>query len=251
LASCSIEELLPRRHDLSWPERLNLLCGITQGVHQLHKAGIVHRDIKSSNGLVHVDRNTGTCTSVLADLGRARDLTREASRPPHEYFAGMGDFRFAPPEALYLQTVNNPQLWRLTDLYGVGSLFFELATGQGITSYALGAGHDIVEALENTGELKRRALYDGHLTKIRARYADAFDHFATLVPDCIAEPSVTLLRQLCDPDPYRRLPGSGMRPCEPGLAWLERRVRILKLKAQIADRSKSGREEEKGMGGCC
>jgi serine/threonine protein kinase len=236
LATCSIEDLLPRREDLSWPERLNLLHGIAKGLHQLHKAGIVHRDVKSSNGLVFVTGETST--SVLSDLGRARDLAQESIRPGNEYSAGMGDYRFAPPEALYLQMYDSPEVWRLADIYGIGSLLFELATGQGITSFALGSGQRIVRALEQMSPYLRKSHYEARLSEIRGAYAEALDFFAGQVPECIADQSIALLRQLCDPDPRRRDHTPVAGTADPGLDWLVKRVRVMALKARLADRSK-------------
>jgi serine/threonine protein kinase len=229
LATGCLEELLINRHHLAWSERLQLFRGAVLGVHQMHLAGMVHRDLKASNCLLFVEGQSRT-TCKVSDLGRSRDLSRPPRFTAAEYLHGRGDLRFAPPELLWLQGKDDPQKWRCADLYGLGSILFEVATGQGITGVALGSGPARVGALLRMTPAERAADFAGRREELRGRYEIAIEIFRAELPPVLRQPATALLRQLCDPDPADRLPriAPGRRRSPGGgLEWLLNRVSIL------------------------
>ena len=132
---------------------------------------------------------------------------------------GRGDFRFAPPECLFAQAGADRKGCKRADLYGLGSLLFELVTGQGITSLALGFGPALVRQALNHA-LAGRGI---DLSSLRGKYADAYLLFEQEVPKGIRAPATALIKQLCDPVPDERIPKSrfGYRPvAENDLEWL-------------------------------
>jgi hypothetical protein len=128
-----------------------------------------------------------------------------------------------------MQGVDKAVVWQLVDLYGLGSILYELATGQGITAIALGSGLDRIAEVKNLPPRTRKARYESQTSDLRLRYEDAFDKFQAEMPRNIANYATQLVRQLCDPDPARRLPKIVGRPVrvQDGLDWLIRRVDIL------------------------
>jgi serine/threonine protein kinase len=227
LAAGCLEELLVNRHRLEWSERLQLFRGVVLGVHQMHLAGVVHRDLKAANCLLFISgRNRTTCK--ISDLGRSRDLSKPPRFTAADYLHGRGDLRFAPPELLWLQGTDDPQKWRYGDLYGLGSVLFETATGQGITGVALGSGPARVGVMRRMTPAARAADFAGRREELRGRYEIAFEMFAAELPPVLRQPGTTLLRQLCDPDPACRLPriAPGRRSQGDGLEWLLNRVSI-------------------------
>ncbi len=229
LASGCLEEIVvdgARLARLDWSERLRLWRGLVLGVHQMHLKGLAHRDLKSGNALLMVRRREADTTCKLADFGRSRDLSKPASVPPDHYLPGRGDFRFAPPEFLWWQGEDSPASHKRADLYGLGSLLYELATGIGITQAALGYGPDIVK----DAQAKFLAGQTLDLSALRPRYEPVLDLFGDEIPAVIRTESTALLRQLCDPQPNLRLPRSGpgrRTPASEGLEWLLRRTDIL------------------------
>jgi serine/threonine protein kinase len=225
LAEGCLEELVLERDELSWEERLRLWRGIVLGVHQMHLKQIVHRDLKSENCLLFpVARRRMDCR--VADLGRSRDLKTSGIHSISDYLQGRGDLRFAPPEFLWLQGADTPDAHRQADLYGLGSVFYELATGQAITSMSFGFG----PALINLNYMQRQQGQVIDLGSLRGNYKVAFEALALELPKIIRDDCLKLIRQLCDPDPEKRSPNpkiirSQRKP--ESLEWLLRRIDIL------------------------
>ena len=226
-ASGSLEELIEDPTllaRLTWEERLAIWRNVVLGVHQMHLKGVAHRDLKSSNCLLMV---SGSITEArVGDLGRAKDLTVPARFAPSDYFNGRGDLTFAPPEYLLSQGGNTVADCKNADLYGLGSLLFELGTGHPITGAALGS----VRAVMTQGQLDLRAGVSRDLATLRPKYRAAIEEFTDQLPPNLRHPATDLVTQLCDPVPGERqprgAPGKRFAPADE-LHWLIRRADIL------------------------
>ncbi|WP_084297923.1 protein kinase domain-containing protein [Actinoplanes friuliensis] len=247
LAQACLEDLLAYRDILGWQERIRLFRGLVKGMHQMHLKEVVHRDLKAGNCLV-VWQGRGHTETKVSDLGRSRDLKNPPKHHALEYLAGRGDLRFAPPELLWMQGFDNPRVWMQADLYGLGSVLFELATGQGITGVALGSGPDHCHRISKMPPNLRRAHFESQIGDMRGRYELAFDMFKAELPKSIANQMTELVRQLCDPDPSKRVPRviAKSQTERPGLQWLLRRVDILArmLRNAEAQEEKNRRRKE-------
>ena len=234
LASGSLDELLssPETRDkLAWSDRIGLWRGAVKGVHQMHLKSVAHRDLKSSNCLLVV---VGGRSDVrLADLGRSKDYTRAPHLPNEIYLSGRGDLRHAPPEFLLLQGGSAREDFRNADLYGLGSLLTELATGQPMTALAMASWSDA----------RKLGLEDFHagrirdLATLRPQFRSAIELVSETFPPPIRRTATDLLSQLCDPDPSQRRPqrspGRRYHP-DDGLEWLLRRADILGRQLTVA-----------------
>ena len=236
LADGVLEEITLGRQKVALRERLQLWRSAVRGVHQMHRRQIVHRDLKSSNCLVFAGCEIKERTKV-ADLGRGADTKLPHYFPPQDYVTGRGDYRFAPPECLFVQADSDRNACKNADLYGLGSLLFEVVTGQGITSLALGYGPDIVR--QAIDEAASGRMID--LSSLRGKYVDAFMLFEQELPPVIRAPAGALMRQLCDPVPDSRMPKLRLKskPVTNGdLEWLLRRADILCKALQAPQGSK-------------
>ncbi len=224
LASGCLQELLLHAGRLQWRDRLSLWRGVVLGVHQMHLHRIVHRDLKSSNCLLFARRRNKVDCKV-GDLGRSRDLKSSARLAPEDYWGGRGDLRFAPPEFLWLQGEDTAQAHRSADLYGLGSLLYEVVTGQAVTAMALGIGPDLVTTAAKDVAASRRI----DLHTLLPQYELAYQVFAEELPSSIRQQGTRLIRQLCSPDPANRFPQPLGRkaPHSDGLEWLLRQADIL------------------------
>lgn len=222
-----LEELLESdvvRQDWDWGERLAHWRACVLGIHEMHLKRVVHRDLKSSNCLLFLHNKDVPCK--VSDLGRSRDLDKLAHLPAADYIAGRGDLRFAPPELLWLHgQADGDDAHRAADLYALGSLLFELGTGQGITAAALPTPRDAVQmALAERAAGVRRDL-----AGLRPRYEMPLSLFHQTCPPAIRNQATALIRQLCDPVPSERgmKVGGSRTETSRGLNWLIRRADIL------------------------
>lgn len=155
LADASLAQLLLHRASLAWSDRLLVYRGAAKGVHQMHRRRFVHRDSKADNVLVFgnpVDAKVG-------DLGRSRDTQAAARFAPVAYVQGRGDLRFAPPELLWGLGEDDPRLMAQGDLYMLGSLLFEVATGVGLTSIVFGNPLALAQGLRGVPPDVRRRCH--------------------------------------------------------------------------------------------
>jgi WD40 repeat protein/serine/threonine protein kinase len=92
---------------------------VADGVHALHEAGVVHRDIKPGNILLTAD----TGAPVLMDLGLAQ-LAEETEGRITTTRQFIGTLRYASPE----QVLSAARVDRRTDVYSLGATLWELLT---------------------------------------------------------------------------------------------------------------------------
>ena len=97
---------------------LEIAAQTAAGLQAIHESGVVHRDLKPENVLVTSDH-----VVRIMDLGVARLLDGDANITAQGEFTGS--LRYAAPEQFRDEPVG-PQV----DLYALGILFHELATGE-------------------------------------------------------------------------------------------------------------------------
>jgi serine/threonine protein kinase len=242
LASGALNELLEdpvQRANIPWEERLSHWRGAILGVHQMHLSKVAHRDLKSSNCLLMVHK--GNTEVRITDLGRSKDFSLAPTLPADAYAFGRGDARFAPPEHLWCQGGLTEDDFRQGDLYGLGSLLVELATGQPMTALAVGSWNDI-QRVRMQGLNDRRNGITQDIATLRPKYYRAIEHVGAEFPPAIRPEAIRVLRQLCDPEPskrtYRPL---GRVPKDPdgGLRWLLDRADIMAKRLESENKRKS------------
>jgi serine/threonine-protein kinase PpkA len=106
------------RAGLAAAEALDLLAQCARGLAALHRAGLVHRDVKPANFLLRADGSV-----VLADFG----LAVPAGRPDASFSQGavVGTPRYVAPEQL-----EGAPAAPAADVYGLGVLLFEMLCGR-------------------------------------------------------------------------------------------------------------------------
>lgn len=224
LAAGSLADLLLYGASFAWPDRLRLYRDVVKGVHQMHLKRIVHRDIKAENGLV-MERSA---VAKIADLGRAHDTADPPRFVVDAYLSGRGDTHFAPLEFLWLQGTQKPEDQALADLFLLGSLFFEVATGVALTALVTGNPSAVMNRVAALPEAAREREWEANIPKLREAERPALETFEASVPRSIAARSRGLVEQLTDPDPRRRLPsgrgGCRSKPDAWDLEWLLHRI---------------------------
>ncbi len=120
------------------PEALRIAAEVARGLGAAHGAGVIHRDLKPDNILLHNDR------VVITDFGIARQQ-QGGINATRTVGAVIGTPAYMAPEQL-----EGRELCGRTDVYALGLLLFELLTGtaafEGDTLYALAAARLAGEA---------------------------------------------------------------------------------------------------------
>lgn len=99
-------------------QALNVAAQIFYGLEAVHDRGIVHRDMKPENVILHVDARSNRVAKII-DFGVMR-LLAESGR---ESFAGT--FGYAAPEQ-----IRGEEVGPKADLFATGLVLFEMLTGR-------------------------------------------------------------------------------------------------------------------------
>lgn len=99
---------------------IRIMCGVLDGLHHAHCAGVIHRDIKPDNIFLHRTTTDVTVPKVI-DFGIAH--ISMGARLTGEHFIGTP--RYASPEQLRGEPIT-----RAADIYSAGLVFWELVTGR-------------------------------------------------------------------------------------------------------------------------
>jgi serine/threonine-protein kinase len=171
----SLEKLLSRMGVLRLELATPLIAQITRGLEAAHAAGVIHCDIKPANILLGRDG-----AIKVTDFG----IARSALRATGNISGTFGTPGYLPPEAL-----SSAAFTAMADLFGVGSVFYELLTGD-----PPHAGRNAQETLMRTATMKAPSVRERDKS----------------VPPAIDD----LILGLLEKDPKKRRPGSARELAE-------------------------------------
>uniref|UniRef100_A0A7S4R196 Cyclin-dependent kinase 2 homolog n=4 Tax=Ditylum brightwellii TaxID=49249 RepID=A0A7S4R196_9STRA len=112
-----LQEAMKRSANSPFPqsELKNMLYQILSGLHHMHDKWYLHRDLKTSNILVHESGKVALC-----DFG----LARKYQMPLKALTQMVITLWYRPPELLFGENVYGPEV----DMWSVGCIFGELLT---------------------------------------------------------------------------------------------------------------------------
>ena len=111
LAGETLGHIIDREAVLSLSELAQLGLHLCSAIRYLHRHGVLHLDLKPSN--------------VIAECGRARLIDLSVARPPGPAHAGIGTHYYLSPEQARGGDLGPP-----ADVWGIGAVLFEAATGE-------------------------------------------------------------------------------------------------------------------------
>ena len=116
----SLKERLKRDWRLPIPEAVRLACQVARALDYAHRSGVVHRDMKPGNILLHDGQ------AMVTDFGIARALNM-AAQDPNLTSAGtaIGTPAYMSPE----QGMGEPTVDGRTDIYALACVLFEMLSG--------------------------------------------------------------------------------------------------------------------------
>jgi serine/threonine protein kinase len=113
----TLAERLDASGRLDTQECVRLAAEIGRGLDTLHRAGIVHRDVKPSNVMIDLSG-----TAALTDFGLAKGRAYTALTRPGQV---MGTLDYLAPEL-----IKEEQASPASDIYALGCLVYECLTGE-------------------------------------------------------------------------------------------------------------------------
>jgi eukaryotic-like serine/threonine-protein kinase len=111
LAGETLGHMIDREAELSAAELAQLGLHLCSAIRYLHGHGVLHLDLKPSN--------------VIAECGRAKLIDLSVARPPGPAHAGIGTHYYLSPEQ-----ARGGELGPAADVWGIGVVLFEAATGE-------------------------------------------------------------------------------------------------------------------------
>jgi tRNA A-37 threonylcarbamoyl transferase component Bud32 len=113
----SLSWLLKGSGPLPWERAVPLLAGALDGIEQAHRAGIVHRDLKSDNLMITESGVVKVMDFGIARLIGSSRLTRTGLL--------VGTLHYMAPEQIRGEAVD-----RRADVYALGAVLYEMLTGR-------------------------------------------------------------------------------------------------------------------------
>jgi len=113
----TLDKLFGGQEGLAWPEVVEIIGAVAEGLDYAHSQGILHRDLKPANILI--DPKWG---AMLTDFGLAQ-LVGDHSGAQDSHIVGTP--HYIAPEIWDGQTAT-----RQADIYALGCILYELLTGQ-------------------------------------------------------------------------------------------------------------------------
>jgi TolB-like protein/predicted Ser/Thr protein kinase/Flp pilus assembly protein TadD len=135
-----------KRAPMSIRQAAELIAKVARTVHYAHEHGILHRDIKPGNILLD-----GKSEPQLTDFGLARLVEAESTVTRTMEVLGTPSY-MAPEQAVG----SNSVVSSVTDVYGLGAVFYQLLTGQ--PPFAGGATYETIKLLLDTEPKQPRLL---------------------------------------------------------------------------------------------
>lgn len=131
----SLADLLEKQGTLSVEEVLDIGEGVARAIADLHRASIVHRDVKPENVILR-RLPSGERRAVLIDFGLARLLDpAEDKRGKEETLTGItradmavGTIPYMAPE----QFLNSREVSGTADVYALGAILYRAASGRNV-----------------------------------------------------------------------------------------------------------------------
>lgn len=118
----SLRTAFDEKYEFSYYEKERIALSLLNGLHQLHKRKIVHRDLSSRNYLINIPKGKPGKRDIsvgVSDLGRAI-YTKEAANTKVQ-----GNTSFTSPEAIFRNKMRGSDYYA-SDVYALGLVLYQL-----------------------------------------------------------------------------------------------------------------------------
>ncbi|HEV8456386.1 MAG TPA: protein kinase [Gemmatimonadales bacterium] len=116
----SLRERLQRERQLPIADALRIAAEVAGALDYAHRHGVIHRDVKPENILLHDD------SALVADFGIARAVSRAGGTRMTETGMSVGTPHYMSPE----QAMGEREITARSDVYALGAVTYEMLTGE-------------------------------------------------------------------------------------------------------------------------
>jgi eukaryotic-like serine/threonine-protein kinase len=134
----TLEDKVKEHGPLPWPEAVEYIIDIIDGLDAAHAAGVLHRDVKPANCFIGSDG-----TVKIGDFGLSKPVGGEEAHKLTQTGLFLGTPVFSSPEQLLGENLD-----ARSDIYAVGVTFYQLLTGK-LPYSASGSMMQVVAAVLN------------------------------------------------------------------------------------------------------
>ncbi len=151
-------------------ELLSYFNDVLEGVIEFHGKGVVHRDLKLRNVILHLDKETDETVPKILDFGLVRPV--DTDDHDDEYVVGTADYM--PPEQMA-----GGEIDERSDIYSLGVMLYAALTGElpaiGQTDEAFSRGqkHSVADPADINPSIPRK-LVDACLKALEHNPSDRF-----------------------------------------------------------------------------
>lgn len=206
--------------------RFCVLHRAVSGLLQLHQANIAHQDIKPSNVIRFIDNEL-----KIGDLGRS---TQRGNSAPHDTLRVAGALSYAPFELQYSYIMPDWIHRRLaTDVFHIGCLLVYVFTNIVLPAHVF-KHLELVYHPDKWGD-----PYLQVVPHIKAALELSITELAEDFPQLYRAELISIVRDMCNPDPMNRGVGPGPRSNVGTTLWLQKFVSkfdILEKRASLLAR---------------
>lgn len=113
--------MLAWRRNATFRQEIDIILQVAEGIHHAHEYGVIHRDLKPQNVMIHGDGR-----AVVMDFGLAKSTqwAGSLSLTPLGYIVGSPGY-MSPEQANSIRNVD-----RRTDIYSLGVMLYQALTGR-------------------------------------------------------------------------------------------------------------------------
>jgi len=127
LEGATLADRIAASGPMTWKEAQAIGLEICAGLETIHRAGIIHRDLKSRNVML-ASRNGATC-AVLMDFGLAREFASAATAETSTFATRPGGI-VGTPAYMAPEQFEGAEVTPATDVYALGIVLYEMVTGK-------------------------------------------------------------------------------------------------------------------------
>ncbi|MDI1477829.1 serine/threonine-protein kinase [Polyangium sp. y55x31] len=111
-------------HEMTLEQKVKVLREVAAALHEAHRLGLIHRDIKPGNIMVTTAED-GSFKPYVVDFGLAREVSSSSGETLNNAIVGTPSY-MSPEQA----EGNTTLLDRRTDVYSLGATLYELVAGR-------------------------------------------------------------------------------------------------------------------------